>query len=57
MEDIKLKGLTQVDENYLIPLIKARPNKYAQFWKTAKSFDESRVGFMECDELQTAFIE
>lgn len=51
-EDIKLKGLEQVDEKYMAPIMAAEQNKMARVWRAIKDIDDEKNGFLQLEELE-----
>lgn len=56
-EDSKLKGLEQVDETYIGPIMSKNPNKMAKVWRSIKDVDDDKNGFLQVGELEACFIE
>ena len=56
-EDSKLKGLEQVDETYIGPIMSNNPNKMAKVWRSIKDVDDDKNGFLQVGELEACFIE
>ena len=56
-EDIKLRGLKQVDENYLGPIMAVNANKTAKVWRSIKDIDSEKNGFLNVEELEGCFRE
>ena len=56
-DDHKLKGLEQVDETFIGPIMSKNPNKMARVWRSIKDVDDDKNGFLQVDELQACFIE
>ena len=57
LEDIKLSGLQQVDENYLVPLMAGNMHKKQLVWRSIKDFDSDKNGFLFTQELDGCFRE
>ena len=56
-EDSKLKGLHQVDEQYLAPIMAQQSNKTAKVWRAIKDLDDDKNGFLSVEELELCFRE
>lgn len=56
-EDYKLKGLQQVDENYIAPIMAHSPHLAAKVWRGISDLDVDRNGFLSVDELHGCFTE
>ena len=54
---MKLKGLQQVDENYIGPIMQGQPNKMAKVWRSIKDIDNDKNGFLNAEELEACFRE
>jgi len=52
-----LKGLLQVDEKYIAPIMAADSNKMARVWRTIKDIDDDKNGFLQAEELEMCFRE
>lgn len=56
-EDEKLKGLLQVDETYIGPIMSKNQNKMARVWRSIKEVDDDKNGFLLTEELEACFVE
>lgn len=54
---MKLKGLYQVDEQYLAPIMAQESNKTAKVWRAIKDIDVDKNGFLSVEELELCFRE
>lgn len=52
-----MKGLQQVDETYMGPIMSRDSNKTARVWRSIKDVDDDKNGFLQVDELEACFIE
>ena len=52
-----LKGLEQVDEHFIAPIMLREPNKTAKVWRAIKDIDNDKNGFLQIDELDLCFRE
>jgi hypothetical protein len=56
-EDIKLKGLQQVDDNYVIKIALMKKAQWGGIWKSIKKIDKDSNGYVTAEELEEIFRE
>ena len=56
-EDIKLAGLKQVGEDFLIKHAVKRISAWGGIWKSIKNIDKDSNGFLTTEELEETFKE
>lgn len=56
-EDIKLKGLSQVNEAFIVKMACQKKANWGGIWKSIKKIDKDSNGFVTIDELEEIFRE
>ncbi|CDW82631.1 px domain containing protein [Stylonychia lemnae] len=56
-EDIKLKGLSQIDEAYIKQIATLKKANWGGIWRSIKKIDKDSNGFVTIDELEEIFKE
>lgn len=56
-EDIKLKGLTQVDEQFVLKIAITKKAQWGGIWKSIKTIDKDNNGYVTAEELEEIFRE
>lgn len=56
-EDFKLKGLEQVDEDFILKMANSDKAKWGGIWKSIKNIDKDSNGYVTIEELSEIFIE
>lgn len=57
VEDEKLKGLHQVEEEYLLQIAVKKKSNWGGIWKSIKTIDKDSNGYVTIDELEEIFRE
>ena len=56
-EDIKVKGLHQIDEAFIVQMASSKKANWGGIWKSIKKIDKDSNGFLTIDELDEIFRE
>ena len=57
VEDDKLKGLLQVDEDYILSIALKKKSNWGGIWRSIKTIDKDSNGYVTIDELEEIFKE
>jgi hypothetical protein len=55
IEDIKLKGLQQVDDQYVFKMAVSKKGQWGSIWKSIKKIDKDSNGYVTGEELEEIF--
>ena len=56
-EDDKLKGLLQVDEEYILHIATKKKSNWGGIWRSIKTIDKDSNGYVTIEELEEIFKE
>jgi hypothetical protein len=57
LEDIKLRGLTQLGESFVLQMALSKKAQWGGIWRSVKTIDKDSNGFVFSDELEEIFRE